>query len=307
MRNWNWFNVISIMVAVVAIIVGVAQPEVRCFVGLQSESCPSSQITQTSPGESTQNNEKPKSSPPISTIEPSPKSSPGEPIQNDDQAKSSPSVSPSQPRTSLISKARGWWIWVRQELGKWWMWLVGVVVLVFVAFSCQRNTEQPRSAQRSAPPSVPTQYRQVELRSERGIDYTKLRDLLAAGKWKEADLETKETMFQAREKYAFQVEDLDNFPCEDLRTINQLWLHYSDGQFGFSVQKEIYESLGGTREYDEEVWKYFGVRVGWRKGGNTLHYSDLTFDLSAPCGHLPFIMVGGFYGFEGALLSRQDL
>ena len=41
-------------------------------------------------------------------------------------------------------------------------------------------------------------------------------------------------------------EDIENFPCEDLRTINQLWLDYSDGKFGFSVMKEIYESRVGT-------------------------------------------------------------
>ncbi|MDE5105801.1 MAG: GUN4 domain-containing protein, partial [Trichodesmium sp. St17_bin3_1_1] len=27
-------------------------------------------------------------------------------------------------------------------------------------------------------------------------------------------------------------------------------LKYSDGKFGFSVQKQIYESLGGTKEQD---------------------------------------------------------
>ena len=84
-------------------------------------------------------------------------------------------------------------------------------------------------------------------------------------------------------------ESIDNFPCEDLRTINQLWLHYSKGKFGFSVQKEIYESLGGTREYNEKVWNQFGDRVGWRKGGKWLDYSDLTFNLNAPQAHLPWL------------------
>ncbi len=59
-------------------------------------------------------------------------------------------------------------------------------------------------------------------------------------------------------------EDLENFPCEDLRTINQLWLSNSDNKFGFSVQKEIYENLGGKREYSEEVLIRFCDRVGWR-------------------------------------------
>ncbi|MFN7339333.1 MAG: GUN4 domain-containing protein, partial [bacterium] len=46
--------------------------------------------------------------------------------------------------------------------------------------------------------------------------------------------------------------------------------HYSNGKFGFSVQKEIYESLRDTREYNSEVWKKFGDHIGWKKGENCL-------------------------------------
>jgi uncharacterized caspase-like protein len=136
-------------------------------------------------------------------------------------------------------------------------------------------------------------YLEVELKSERGIDYTNLRDLLAAGKWKWADEETGKVMCRAagRESEGWlRGEDIDNFPCEDLRTINQLWLHYSNGKFGFSVQKKIYESLGGTREYNEEVWHKFGDRVGWRKEGSCLSHWDLTFNLDrAPPAHFPCV------------------
>ncbi len=97
---------------------------------------------------------------------------------------------------------------------------------------------------------------EVELKTEKGVDYTKLRDLLAAGKWKEADEETANVMLKvANSEGCLNKQDIDNFPCEDLRTINQLWLDYSKGKFGFSVQKEIYESLGGTRQYNSQVTK----------------------------------------------------
>ena len=134
---------------------------------------------------------------------------------------------------------------------------------------------------------------EVELKSERGVDYTRLRDLLAAGKWKEADQETAKVMLQAanREEAGYlRVEDIDRFPCDDLRTIDRLWVKYSNGKFGFSVQKKIYQSLGGTREYNEKVWVAFGDRVGWRdkEGEDWLYYNDLTFDLKAPSGHLPW-------------------
>jgi eukaryotic-like serine/threonine-protein kinase len=113
----------------------------------------------------------------------------------------------------------------------------------------------------------------------------------AAGKWKEADEETARVMLAiaGREKERWlDVEHIDNFPCLDLRTIDQLWIKYSDGRFGFFVQKRIYRSLGGTRKYDEKIWKAFGDAVGWRKGGEWLYYNNITFDPSAPQGHLPW-------------------
>lgn len=37
---------------------------------------------------------------------------------------------------------------------------------------------------------------QIDLKSERGIDYSQLRDFLAVGKWKEADEETAKVMYR---------------------------------------------------------------------------------------------------------------
>ncbi|MBO9998236.1 MAG: GUN4 domain-containing protein [Cyanobacteria bacterium SID2] len=131
----------------------------------------------------------------------------------------------------------------------------------------------------------------IELQSERGVDYIRLRNLLAAGRWKEADEETFRVMLQAanrKEEEGLDVEDIDRFPCTDLLTIDRLWVEYSQGKFGFSVQKKIYQSLGGTREYDSQIWKAFGDRVGWRVGMEEwLYYEGITFDLKAKVGHLP--------------------
>ncbi|MFB2968397.1 GUN4 domain-containing protein [Aerosakkonema sp. BLCC-F183] len=150
--------------------------------------------------------------------------------------------------------------------------------------------------------------------------YGKLRDLLAAGKWKEADEETGRLMLMVagREKEGWlDVEHIDNFPCEDLRAIDHLWVKYSNGRFGFSVQKRIYQSLGGTRKYDEKIWEAFGDRVGWRKNGKWLYYHELIFNTNAPLAHLPVWRRRGYLGFGsllgvglgfwGSLLSRRDL
>jgi len=130
---------------------------------------------------------------------------------------------------------------------------------------------------------------EVQLISAVGMDYRKLRDLLAAGKWKEADEETSKVMCKvAGKEYWLDIESIDNFPCEDLRTIDQLWVKYSDGRFGFSVQKRIHQSLGGTRELDIKIWEAFGDLVGWRNNGRWLfYYNDLTFSTKAPEAHLP--------------------
>ncbi|MEG3843004.1 GUN4 domain-containing protein, partial [Microcoleus sp. herbarium14] len=76
------------------------------------------------------------------------------------------------------------------------------------------------------------------------------------------------------------------FPCEDLRTIDQLWVKYSNGRFGFSVQKRIYHSLG-TRKFEHKIWEAFGDRVGWRVNSEWLGKRDLKYNSKAPEGHLP--------------------
>lgn len=120
--------------------------------------------------------------------------------------------------------------------------------------------------------------------------YQQLATYLKNGQWREADGETFKVMLKVanREEQGWlDIDSINNFPWVDFRTINQLWLDYSDGKFGFSVQQEIYESLGGTRKWNEEVWKNFCDRVGWRKGENWLRYTQLTFNKNAPKGHLP--------------------
>jgi hypothetical protein len=106
---------------------------------------------------------------------------------------------------------------------------------------------------------------EVELKSERGIDYRWLRDLLQQQKWEAADSTTASVMLQVVNRPSGEFlrgGDIIYFPCEDLRTIDQLWVHYSKGRFGFSVQAKIYWSLGGTDEYNETVWDAFGDKVG---------------------------------------------
>ncbi|WP_341528313.1 GUN4 domain-containing protein [Nostoc sp. UHCC 0302] len=126
--------------------------------------------------------------------------------------------------------------------------------------------------------------------SNKDIDYTQLQYLLAQHKWKEADIETTKLMLKVMKKsYWNEVykEDIENFSCQELYTIDRLWEQHSYGYFGFRIQQTIWSQMGGQVDYETE--KRLGDRLGWRKEGNWLDYEQLTFKLSpmTPMGHLP--------------------
>ena len=131
-----------------------------------------------------------------------------------------------------------------------------------------------------------------------GVDCPKLRNLLERRKWKEADEETTAVMLKLcdREKDGYlRAEDIENFPCEYLRIIDQLWVENSNGRFGFSIQKQIWQSIGGTPNANWKAWCSFGEHIGWCVKGSWLWWNDLTFNLNAPMGHLP--RGGAFIGW----------
>ena len=154
----------------------------------------------------------------------------------------------------------------------------------------KRLAELKEQEQRKSSPPISNS--DDDLSSECNVDYTRLRDLLKAGNWKDADYETYLVMLKVVGRESgdwIRDEELLNFPCTDLRTIDRLWVKYSNGRFGFSVQKKIYLEVGGKPDgkYYEEAWKKFGDRIGWRVKESWLSYTDVTFDTIAPLGHLP--------------------
>ncbi|MEI1374143.1 GUN4 domain-containing protein [Nostoc sp. UHCC 0926] len=110
-----------------------------------------------------------------------------------------------------------------------------------------------------------------ELKSERNLShrYDKLRDLLMKRKWNAADKETYSVMLLAvnrNEDERITKDEILEFPCIDLCTIDRLWITYSGEHFGFSVQKKIYQKVGGVLDgkFNKETWKKFTCEVGWR-------------------------------------------
>ncbi|MEH2454263.1 GUN4 domain-containing protein [Nostoc sp.] len=131
----------------------------------------------------------------------------------------------------------------------------------------------------------------VDLSSECGVIYTKLRELLADKEWKKADEETVVVMLKAtrREEEGWLTpESINNFPHTDLCTIDQLWLIGSNRQFGFSVQKRIWESMGGHPDATYATWLKFCKDVGWRVSGEWIKL-DVIYNTPSCKGHLPII------------------
>jgi hypothetical protein len=100
------------------------------------------------------------------------------------------------------------------------------------------------------------------------VDYTYLQDLLAAGKWQKANEETKTIILKICEREAkdegwLRDQDIKNLPCQDVRTIDRLWIDYSKNRFGFSIQNAIWKSVGGTKNSGYDIERRFGTEVGW--------------------------------------------
>ncbi|WP_017305780.1 serine/threonine-protein kinase [Spirulina subsalsa] len=154
------------------------------------------------------------------------------------------------------------------------------------------------------------------------LQYQELEQLLKAQEWRKADEETAQQILKVTDRSSLgylNPEDMPKIPCVDLQIIDQLWLKYSQGLYGFSIQKQIYNNLDCE---SEKLWKTFCDVIGWRKKGSWLYYRNLNFSLSAPKGHLPVIKIyyealgigslfgQGDFGFESddfaAFIKRLD-
>jgi hypothetical protein len=115
-----------------------------------------------------------------------------------------------------------------------------------------------------------------------GMDYRNLQQLLSAQNWQDADKETYAIMLKISERENvcwLDDGDIRKFPRYDLHIINQLWVKYSDGKFGFSIQKQILQDH-----------KQFTARCGWIEDiakNELIKYEDYNFTLDANRGHLP--------------------
>ncbi|MBD2151992.1 GUN4 domain-containing protein [Pseudanabaena sp. FACHB-1277] len=165
------------------------------------------------------------------------------------------------------------------------------------------------------------QLQAVEIEIKNSL-YQQLEEYLKNQQWYEADQETWKLMLKVtnREEEGYlELDNVRNFPCEDLLTLDRLWVEYSKKhgfEFGFSVQKQIYVECGGTLDFSypsSETWAKFCDRTAWTNDGKGVDYTDQFFENNFMCvkGHLPStynfnLMYGGSLRVW-YLFSHQDL
>ncbi|MGF1537912.1 MAG: GUN4 domain-containing protein [Elainellaceae cyanobacterium] len=125
----------------------------------------------------------------------------------------------------------------------------------------------------------------VPMPSDRQIDYCPLRQHLMTQDFQAADRVTLEKLCElagaaaVKRKWLY-FSEVNQFPVADLTTIDLLWRIFSQGKFGFSVQRDLWLSVG-------QNWGRLWPKIGWRSETWTRYPDEFTWSLSAPRGHLP--------------------
>jgi len=124
--------------------------------------------------------------------------------------------------------------------------------------------------------------------SAAAIDYGPLQNHLMRLEFEAADRLTSEILRQLagpdalRRGYVFYSE-VAAMPSVDLESLDRLWLVYSQGRFGFSVQGRLLRACGGQ-------WERLWPRLGWKHDGRWTRYpGSFTWSLQAPDGHMPLV------------------
>lgn len=118
------------------------------------------------------------------------------------------------------------------------------------------------------------------------VDYSDIQTALIQQDYELADRLTLQKMCElagpnaVKRKWLYFTE-VNIFPPLDLQTLDQLWLTYSEGKFGFSKQREIWLGVGKN-------WEKFWPKIAWKDGNIWTRYpGGFIWSLEAPVGHLP--------------------
>lgn len=143
-----------------------------------------------------------------------------------------------------------------------------------------------------------------------------LRDLLAAGKWEKANEETQRlisvathrAMGKHMETRPLQRDEYNYIPYSIVSAIDQLWVKYSNGHFGFSVQLDILEECKKNDRKKQEIMSNKNQRqeyarlYSWAKD---YAKEGLVFDSSDELGEAVELVI--FWEKVGWTVSHQSV
>lgn len=145
-----------------------------------------------------------------------------------------------------------------------------------------------------------------ETPSARGIDYSPMQRALLDEDFEEADRLTSCVLRelagdQAVKRGYVYFSEVPPMEGLDLTTLDRLWIAYSQGRFGFTVQARLLKALEGR--YDR-LWP----RIGWKLDGTWTRYPGaFQWSMDAPEGHMPLINQLRGVRLMDALLSHPGL
>ncbi len=120
------------------------------------------------------------------------------------------------------------------------------------------------------------------------IDYESLQNDLLAERFDAADKKTSSILRKlagpgAESRGYVYFSEVESMSAIDLTTLDRLWIAFSQGRFGFTIQARLLTALGGR--YDK-LWP----RIGWKKEGVWTRYpTAFTWSMTAPEGHMPLV------------------
>lgn len=155
--------------------------------------------------------------------------------------------------------------------------------------------------------------------------YYNLERLLKENNFRDADLQTLEIIKQAviknNDYTALSYVEIKSIDCDDLNKLDSLWYQYSNGKFGFKVQKDLWFSINESKLVRFANYSLYGLIVGWVDKKNNisevtdsnhfLSYDQLDFSLNASNGHLPvlglpsYALGEGNAFYSGSILDKE--
>jgi len=135
--------------------------------------------------------------------------------------------------------------------------------------------------------------------------YAKLEYSLKKESWIEADEITKNLLLKVAkvQQNYFSLTDFQKIPCKDIRKIDNLWTDYSQGQFGYSAQIDIWQKFKG------ELLDFF-VALDWgfyNEDRGFVYIDNFKYNQNnPPKGHRPVSVLwdGGTHETRRAYINR---